>query len=292
MQHARLLSIAITVLALATTADAKPKKQSPKPHIDKAMKAHKAGKFDVALTELKAAYEIDPQPKLLFAIAQVYAKLDDCPNAVENYEKFLAKEKDKKKHDVVKQAIAACKAKAPDPVASTTPDDKKDVFRKEKPAEEQQPPVEQVQPTPTPAPVETQPLPPPDPAPMPAPVKDKPLPPGPSATVTVKKPFYKDIIGDVLVVGGVAVGVVSFIQYRGALGKLDDADDATTLEAYDAALADARDMRKMSLILAGGSVALIGAGVLRYTLRSGTETRRVAIVPTQSGGLITWSGGF
>jgi hypothetical protein len=46
------------------------------------------------------------------------------------------------------------------------------------------------------------------------------------------------------------------------------------------------------LILAGGSVALIGAGVLRYSLRSGTETRRVALVPMQSGGLITWSGGF
>jgi hypothetical protein len=296
MQHARLLSIAIAVLALASPqrADAKPKKQSPKPHIDKAMKAHKAGKFDVALTELKAAYEIDPQPKLLFAIAQVYAKLDDCPNAVENYEKFLAKEKDKKKHEVVKQAIAACKSKAPDAIASTTPDDKKDVFRKEKPPEEPvQPPVEQVQSAP--APVEPQPAPPPEPlppAPMPAPVKDEPLPQGPTATVTVKKPFYKDIIGDVLVVGGVAVGVVSFIQYRGALGKLDDAENATTLETYDAALTDARDMRKISLILAGGSVALIGAGVLRYSLRSGTETRRVALVPMQSGGLITWSGGF
>ena len=302
MQHARLLSIAIATLALASTADAKPKKKpSAKPHIDKATKAHKAGKFDVALTELKAAYEIEPQPKLLFAIAQVYAKLDDCPNAVENYEKFLAKEKDKKKHAVVKQAIAACKSKTPDVFASAKPDDKpddkKDVFRKEKPPEEAAPPppVEQVQPTPTPPPVETQPAPPPDPlppAPMPPRVSEQPPPPPPTATVTVKKPFYKDIIGDVLVVGGVAVGVVSFIQYRGALSQLDEAENAMTLDAYDAALTEAHDKRRISLILAGGSVALVAAGVLRYALHTGTETRRVAIVPTQSGGLITWSGGF
>jgi hypothetical protein len=294
MQHARLLSIAIAVLGMAGTADAKPKKkESAKPHIDKATKAHKAGKFDVALTELKAAYAIDPQPKLLFAIAQVYAKLDDCTNAVEHYEQFLAKEKDKKKHEVVKQAIAACKPKTFDAFASPNPEENSDVFRKEKPAEEPPPPVEQVQPTPTPPPVETQPpsepLP---PTPPPRPVKEQPLPPGPTATITVKKPFYKDLIGDVLVVGGVAVGVVSFIQYRGALAKLDEADDATTLAAYDAALVDAHDKRKISLILAGGSVALLGAGILRYALHTGTETRRVAIVPTQSGGLITWSGGF
>jgi hypothetical protein len=305
MQHARLLSIAIAVLALAQTAEAKPKakpKQSAKSHIDKATKAHKDGKFDVALTELKAAYEIDPQPKLLFAIAQVYAKLDDCPSAVENYEKFLAKTKDKKKQDVVKQAIAACKSN--DTLASAKPDDNKpddkkpDVFRKDKPVEE--PPVTPPMPaaveaSPPPPVVESPPPPPPTltPEQTPAPiVKDEPLPAGPMATVTVKKPFYKDILGDVLVVGGVAAGVVSFIEYRGATSALDDAENATLLDDYEASLDEAHDKQRLSLILAGGSVVLVGAGVLRYAMHSGTETRAVAIVPTRSGGLITWTGGF
>jgi hypothetical protein len=308
MQHARLLSIAIAVLALVHTAEAKPKakpKQSAKSHIDKATKAHKDGKFDIALTELKAAYEIDPQPKLLFAIAQVYAKLDDCPSAVENYEKFLAKTKDKKKQDVVKQAIAACKSN--DAVAMAKPDKpdkpdekKSDVFRKDKPAEEPPapqppPPLAAVETAPPPPPVESEPPPPPTLTPVqtPAPiVKDEPLPTGPTATVTVKKPFYKDILGDVLVVGGVAAGVVSFVEYRGATSALDDAENATLLDDYEASLDEAHDKRTLSLILAGGSVVLVGAGVLRYAMHSGTETRRVAIVPTRSGGLITWTGGF
>lgn len=309
--HARL-SIAIAVLALATTADAKPKakpKESAKSHIDKATKAHKDGKFDVALTELKAAYEIDPEPKLLFAIAQVYAKLDDCPNAIENYEKFLAKTKDKKKQEVVKEAIAACKSK-PDPFASTKPVEpaKSDVFRKEKPADPT--PAPTPTPTPTPAvtttptpPVETPPppveTPPPTPAPTPpptpaepppapAPIMQQPLPP----VAEGHSPFYKDILGDALVVGGVAAGVVSFVEYRGALAKLDDADHAATLVNYDSDVSDAHDKRRLSLILAGGSIALIGAGVVRFALHSHGESHRVALVPTSSGGLVTWSGGF
>ncbi|HTL32842.1 MAG TPA: hypothetical protein VL326_06950 [Kofleriaceae bacterium] len=299
MQHARLLSIAIAVLALAHNADAKPKakpkqpakaakapKQSAKEHVDAATKAHKDGKFDVALTELKAAYEIDPQPKLLFAIAQVYAKLDDCSNAVDNYEKFLAATKDKQKQAVVKQAIAACKAK-PDVVASAPPpDDKADVFRKSKVEEtptEAPPPVVETQPTPE---IET------PPAPTPTPVVSEPLPAGPTATVTVKKPFYKDILGDVLVVGGVAAGVVSFLQYRGAVSKLDDAEHAGTLADYEATIDDAHSQRTVSVILAGGAVVLVGAGVFRYATHSRTETHPIAIVPTKTGGFVTWTGGF
>src|SRR4051812_4431964 len=134
MQH-RLLSIAITISALVSAADAKPKKAKAKPtqqtaaakvHVDAATKAHKEGKFDTALTELQIAYDLSPEPKLLFAIAQVQAKLGDCSSAVDNYTKFLESTKDKKKQDVVKQAIAGCKPKDT-PIASK-PDE--GVFRK------------------------------------------------------------------------------------------------------------------------------------------------------------------
>ena len=84
----RTLVIA-AVLLVASQAGAVPR-NTVKAHIDKAMKAHKEGKFDVALEELKAAYALDPKPDLLFAIAQVYVKLDKCPDAISYYEKFLA----------------------------------------------------------------------------------------------------------------------------------------------------------------------------------------------------------
>jgi hypothetical protein len=117
-------------------------------------------------------------------------------------------------------------------------------------------------------------------------------PPPPAPTVQAHSPFYKDILGDVLVVGGVAAGVVSFVEYRGALGKLDDAEKAPTLIDYNNDVSDAHDKRRLSLILAGGSIALIGAGVVKYALHSSGESHRVALVPTTSGGLVTWSGGF
>ena len=117
--------------------------------------------------------------------------------------------------------------------------------------------------------------------------------PAPPETAEGHSPFYKDVIGDALVIGGVAAGVVSFVEYRGALGKLDDADHAPTLGDYKSDVSDAHDKRQLSLILAGGSIALIGAGVVKYALHAKGESHRVALVPTtDGGGLVTWSGGF
>lgn len=264
----------IALIALAATADAKPFRESAKSHIDKATKAHKAGKFDVALTELKAAYEIDPQPKLVFAMAQVEAKLGNCDDAIEHYNQFLASTKDKSKQAVVKQAIAACVpapavVEGPPPVQDATPS----------------PPPE---PPPSPPPPVVEPPPPPPPKPTPVVVA-----PPPAATITTKRPFYRDVLGDVLVVGGVAAGVVSFVEYRGATSDLDDAEAAPTLAEYNDLVSSAHDKRNLSLAFAGGSAVLLVAGVVRYAMHGGGETRTaVAVVPTTSGGLVTWSGGF
>lgn len=297
MRHASIVIALIALVPLA--ADAKPKKDkgggkakvSAKGHTDKAAKAHKAGKFDVALTELQAAYEIDPQPKLLFAIAQVQAKLDQCPDAIANYEKFLASEKNKQKQTVVKQAIAACNEKV---AAATVP----------MPSTPPEPTPEDALVAPAPPPVTT-----PDPAPLPiaspgsagadsidnAPmptVEDSPIPAlRPSATVSAK-PWYKDVLGDALVLSGIAAGAVSIVMYTGARSSLDDAESAATLDDYESNVADAKDKRTYSLVLAGGSAVLIGAGILRYKLRDKGEARGVAIAPTRGGGFITWTGGF
>jgi tetratricopeptide (TPR) repeat protein len=260
----------IAIVAACATAQAKPFRESAKSHIDKATKAHKAGKFDIALTELQAAYEIDPQPKLLFAMAQVEAKLGNCDDAIDHYNQFLTSTKDKAKQAVVKQAIAAC---VPAPV-------------------EGPPPVDVVAPTPAePAPPPPPPPPPVVEAPKPAPIVV--APPPPVATITTKRPFYRDVLGDVLVIGGAAAGVVSFVEYRGAVNDLDDAESAPSLTAYNDLVAQAHDKRNLSLAIAGGSAVLLITGVVRFAMHGGGETRAaVAVVPTSTGGLITWSGGF
>jgi hypothetical protein len=233
------------------------------------------------LTELQAAYEIEPQPKLVFAIAQVEAKLGNCDSAIDHYKQFLETTKDKAKQAVVKQAIAACKPKVEGPPPA--------------PMVEEPPPapvVEEVppEPTPEPAPVVEQ-TPPSAPAPQPKPAVIAAAP-SPS-TATTKRPFYRDVVGDLLVIGGVAAGVVAGIEYRGAVADLDDAESAPSLTAYNDLVASAHDKRNLSLAIAGGSAVLLITGVVRFAMHGGGETRTaVAVVPTSTGGLITWSGGF
>jgi hypothetical protein len=47
------------------------------------------------------------------------------------------------------------------------------------------------------------------------------------------------------------------------------------------------------IVLAGGGAALITAGFVRYLTRdSGATSRGVGMVPTSSGGFVTWTGRF
>jgi hypothetical protein len=300
MRTTTILIAMLVTAPLAAEAKPKPKPKaqskaaSVKTHMDRAAKAHKATKFDVALTELEAAYAIEPQPKLQFAIAQVQAKLDRCDSAIENYEKFLASTKDKQKQSIVKQAIAACRTKVaaaapppeptPPPTTSTTSDN---VFRDKKPVEE--PPV-------APPPVEPTPA----PAPEPAPIIDDAPPPASSPIMgraeapprSGTRPWYKDVVGDALVVGGVASGALSVVMYLKAKTELDDAESATSLTGYEQLVNQAHDHRTYAVIFAGAGVVLLGGGLLRYALHDSGESRGVALAPTSGGAVVTWGGGF
>jgi hypothetical protein len=290
-------TILIAMLVTAPlAAEAKPKSRPPKAraqskgasvktHMDRAAKAHKAKKFDVALTELEAAYAIDPQPKLLFAIAQVQAKLDRCDGAIENYEKYLASIKDKQKQSIVKQAIEACRTKiaaATPPPEPTPPPSTDNVFRDQKPAEEPPPPPA-VEPAPEPTPIV-------DDAPPPAisPILGR----AETPAISGPRPWYKDVVGDVLVVGGVASGALSVFMYFQAKSELDDAENASTLPGYEQLVNQAHDHRTYAVIFAGAGVVLLGGGLLRYALHDSGESRGVALAPTSGGAVVTWSGGF
>lgn len=313
----RLASILI-VLACVAPADAKPKvnrstvgtKGSVKVHMDRAAKAHKAGKFKVALEELEAAYAIDPQPKLEFAIAQVQQKLDQCDDAIGHYERFLAATQDKSKQAVVEQAIEACKKKL---AKEDKKPDKPDagVFRKSKPpadelptadvpaapaVEAEQPPKPELAPLPPePMPPKAEPTPPPKPEPAPPPHVDNDA---PIASVSAqpapaKHHWYADPLGDALVITGVAAAVGSVVMYRGAQSDLDKAVGAQSLGGYRDFHDQAEKKQLYTFVLGGAGIALISAGVIRYALHGRhKEAAGVALVPGNGGGLVTWSGGF
>ncbi|HEU4616375.1 MAG TPA: hypothetical protein VFS15_29955 [Kofleriaceae bacterium] len=276
----RVLATLLVVLATASVADAKPRgKAAVKAHVDRAAKAHKAGDYARALEELQAAYAIDPQPKLLYAIAQVHAKLDDCAKAIDFYEQFIAATSDKSKQAVAQQAIDACKQRvaaepAPEPAAV-------------EPAPEPEP-----EPEPAPPPAEQPPATEPPKREIRAFDEPRPAPPA-AVTVTTHSPWYSDPLGDALVIGGVAATVGSILMYRSAGRELDAAEAATALDDYADHRSSAERKQLYTVALAGGGIALVTAGVIRYALRdSRREARAVAIVPGAGGGLITWSGGF
>jgi len=277
--YARSLAI-VAALLFASQAHATPR-NTAKAHVDKAMKAHKQGKFDVALDELKAAYALDPKPDLLFAIAQVYVKLDKCEDAISYYEKFDAVTKDAQAKQVVAQAIDACKAKiAPKPPDPPPPD----------------PALTNPQPDPTPPPQPDPISQPPNPQPDPGPVghsPDDPFAAGRSDKPN-RSPFYKDKVGDVLVVGGVAAGVVGLVMWRGAVGDLDDAEKASTLDGYNDKVDSAHSKRTISVIAGAAGAALVTVGIVRFVThgKKKQETARVGLVPTTDGGLVTWLGRF
>jgi tetratricopeptide (TPR) repeat protein len=279
----RVLATLLIVLAAANAVDAKPRgKAAVKAHMDRAAKAHKAGDYTLALDELQAAYAIDPQPKLLYAIAQVHAKLDDCAKAIEYYEQFIAATPDKNKQAVAQQAIDACKQR----LAAEPPPEPAAV----EPAPEPEP-----EPPPAPPPVD-EPHEPPAAGPPAREIRafDEPRPAPPVAvTATTHSPWYSDPLGDALVIGGVGATVASIFMYRSAGSELDAAESATTLDAYADHRSGAERKQLYTVALAGGGIALVTAGVIRYALRdSRREAPAVAIVPGAGGGLITWSGGF
>jgi tetratricopeptide (TPR) repeat protein len=77
-------------------------------HIAKATRAHKEAHYEESRVELEAAFALDPKPDLLYAIAQVEAKLGRCDEATEHYRRFAATQSDPRVARVVEQAITAC----------------------------------------------------------------------------------------------------------------------------------------------------------------------------------------
>jgi len=212
-------------------------------HLGKAMDAHGQNNFELAAKELKLAYELDPNPDFLYAIGQVYVKLERCSDAIPYYQRYLATKPPAQAMVDTKQAIKTCEKQAAPPP------------------------------------------PPPEPEPAPVPV---------ASTTTTTAPWYKDTVGGALVLTGVASSVIGLVMYGSAVSDLDAAEEAPSLAEYDDLVDRARSRRTYSVLLVGGGLVLIGAGVARYVLRDGEgrETQRVGLVPVDRGGLVTWGGSF
>jgi tetratricopeptide (TPR) repeat protein len=119
------LVLVAALVALPMAAFAGPKeKEEAQNHIAKATEAHQASNFDVALAELEAAFALDPQPDLLYAIGQVHVKLNNCPVAISYYERFLETKPGPEPAAAANEAIQTCRtqlAEQPAPVVEPAP---------------------------------------------------------------------------------------------------------------------------------------------------------------------------
>jgi hypothetical protein len=119
------LALVAALVALPMVAFAGPKdKEEAQKHIAKATEAHQASKFDVALAELEAAFALDPQPDLLYAIGQVHVKLNNCPVAISFYERFLETKPGPEPAAAANEAIKTCRTQLeaqPPPVVEPAP---------------------------------------------------------------------------------------------------------------------------------------------------------------------------
>jgi tetratricopeptide (TPR) repeat protein len=274
--------LACTAIAIAIaaprSADAGPK-QDARAHVDRAGKAHKAGDLEKALMELQAAYGLDPQPQLLYALGQIYTKLGRCSEASEAYLRFLASGADARTTQVVKQAIDSCKPPTPEP-AVTAKEPAPAAIDEEVPPEKAPPAAKAPPPTKSTPPRRV------------AMTPDRP-PPSPRPASGTARPWYRDVVGDVLVVGGAVSIVLGGLAYRAAVTDLDTAEDVNTHERYDDLVDGARTKRLVGVALAGGGAVLVTVGVMRFMLRDKhTEVRRVGMAPARGGGLLTWTRSF
>jgi len=249
MKHLLLLAALCAVPSTAVAGPSAKDKKAAKKHIKAATEAHKQEKFDVALTELQAAYALDPQPDMLYAIGQVQVKLGNCPEAIMSYEQFLETTPAPEVADAANEAIRVCR----DQLAAQQP---------------------------APPPPETNPQPVAPPPPPPPPVAEG-------------KAFYRDVLGDVLVVGGAVAVVTGVSLYVSARGTIDDAEAAPTYAEQQSLVDDAHSKRMYAVIAGSVGVVAIGVGVWRFTKgRGDAEKTSVAVVPTTTGGLVTFAGRF
>jgi hypothetical protein len=258
---ARLISMSMLVAVLAArgaaaeTSRLKPEAQT---HLDAALKAYEAKDYDAAIREFERAYQIDPNPNLLYATAQAYRFANRCGQALPLYRRYLE----------LKQATCAhapdrevCEAQV---VAATTGISL---------CEAAMPLPPTVEPPAKPAPA---PEPPRSPA-SEAPGATAPLAP-PAATAVAEPratPWYRDPLGGALTAGGV-VGIGVGVAYFVMAGKSAQAAKTATLrDDFLRALDDTTQRRRVGATATAIGAALAIGGVVVYVRHDRRGTRRV-----------------
>jgi tetratricopeptide (TPR) repeat protein len=213
------------------------------PHLERGLKLFEAKDYPRALESFRAAYNIDPQPALLYAIAQAERLNGDCRRAIRFYEAFLRTGPKEVQALSARQNVERCAAE----------------LRRAPPAS---------QPASAPAVVEAPssppllPLPPPPPAPRPS--------------------WRANWLGHGLVLSGVAVAAAGAALWgvgQAAITSANGAADYGTFAARRGDAAHAETLRAVGVVGVSAGAALVVAGALTYALRGRRAPERAALAP-------------
>jgi tetratricopeptide (TPR) repeat protein len=269
----------LIALLIALPADASPKRADAKKLFDKALTAYGNDDFAGAADALAKSFKLEADPDTLFAWAQAERKLGDCAKAIELYDKLLKFDLPQENKDAVSDSRTECVQQI-------------DAANKSKPVPT---PTETPTPTQTPTPTET-----------PTPPKTPPGKPD-LQNKDVDSPFakqgggggegshawWKDPVGDTLVLVGIAgIGVgtgflVSASSANSALKTASTFGDAQTFHDQ------ANSQGKIGVIAASAGVAFIAGGIVWYATHRHRDARPAVtgwIGP--SGGGLAIAGGF
>jgi hypothetical protein len=265
----------IAVLALVCSpAAAAPKGAKAKALFDKGVKLYTKGEYQAAAEVLGKSVAIEADAETLFALAQTQRKLDHCDLAIPIYDRLLAMEMPAENKDTIRGLLEECKQiVAPAP---PTP-----------PAEEPKPVAE--------PPHEAHAAPEPEPEHDSAPQQPHPPDTGepPRASPTPEgHHWYKDPVGDSLVVAGVA-GVGVGVAYLLSASAADhDKMNATSYPQYLDLSNRASSDGSIAMVGLIGGGALITCGIVWYATHGGSSHAPLTGWVAPHGGGVGVAGSF
>lgn len=126
-------------------------------------------------------------------------------------------------------------------------------------------------------------------APAPAPARSAPPPVTPVPVQPAASSWYRDGLGDGLVIAGAAATITAGVLYLLARGAASETFSATSLPDYHDSRDAASTDQTASWIAVGAGAALVAAGVIRYAVR---PSGAIAIAPVRGGAMLALGGSF
>jgi len=276
-----LAVICPAVLLHVTSAAAQPapssnaKIKAAKSYTDAGLAAQNAGDHDTAITFYSKAYDLVPHPILLFNIAQAHRLAGRDDEAADFYQRFLATKPTGPEARIARDLLAEITKRSAKAAREAEESREAEEARKTEEAREATRVSEMREPSTGREP----------PSPLP---RDAAEPSRPG-----RSPWYRDVLGDVLVLGGTASLALGGFAYSAAREDVYTANNAQTSYRYMELLDGAHTKRLVGIVFASSGVILVGTGVLRFVMvNRRSEAHRIAVTPTLGGGLLTWTRSF